>query len=252
MQFVDTHCHIHEANYPIDAEAAFQRARQAGVEKILCIGTDVESSTQAIKWAERDNVWAVVGIHPHEAVTNSFAELQKLFESHDTSKIVGIGECGLDYFYEHSPREAQITLLHQHLELAQKHNLPVSFHVREAFTDFWPIFDQYPGLRGVLHSFTDTKDNLEKALARGLYIGVNGISTFTKSEAQKNMFASIPLEKMLLETDAPFLTPVPKRGTINEPAFVTLVAKFQANLRSINLEELSQATSQNATDLFSI
>lgn len=252
MQLVDTHCHIHEQNYPLALETVLARARQAGVTKMLCVGTDVASSIQAIQQsAKYEGLWAVIGIHPHEAVTNSFEALAALMESMP-SNIVGIGECGLDYFYEHSPRAAQIPLLHQHLELAQKYNLPLSFHVREAFDEFWPIFDQYKGLRGVLHSFTDTTKHLEKALERDLYIGVNGISTFTKVSAQQAMFAAIPLEKLLLETDAPFLTPVPKRGTMNEPAFVTLVAEFQANLRSISLEELSQVTSQNASDLFSI
>ncbi|HEX6257980.1 MAG TPA: TatD family hydrolase [Candidatus Saccharimonadales bacterium] len=249
---VDTHCHVHEANYPLNADEVWQRAKLAGVEKLLCIGTDIESSKQAVAWARsHENVWAVVGIHPHEAAKESIGPLRELLAS-PNNKIVGIGECGLDYFYEHSPRDRQIALLEEHLDLAKEFNMPLSFHVREAFDDFWPIFDRYPATRGVLHSFTDSEANLKEALARGLYIGVNGISTFTKIDTQKAMFKAIPLQKLLLETDAPFLTPVPKRGTINEPAFVTLVAKFHATLRSINLQELSRATSQNASDLFSI
>lgn len=244
----DTHCHIHEASYP-DAQEALQRANEAGINRLICVGTDQKTSAEAVKFAQiHDNCWASLGIHPHEAVHDGVAKLEKLVNDN----VVAIGECGLDYFYDHSPREKQIEILHQQIELAQKYNLPLIFHVREAFDDFWPIFDQYRGLRGVLHSFTDTRANLEKALERGLYIGVNGISTFTKVDEQREMFASIPLENLLLETDAPFLTPVPKRGTVNEPAFITHIAQHIVNLRSITLEELSRATERNATTLFSL
>jgi len=184
---------------------------------------------------------AKVGVAP-----DGFTEEKK------NEKIIAIGECGLDCFYQHSSREQQIPLLHAQIELAIEHHLPLIFHVREAFDDFWPIFDQYSGLRGVLHSFTDSEANLDKALTRGLYVGVNGISTFTKDDAQKAMFARIPLQSLLLETDAPFLTPVPKRGSINEPALLTLVAQNVCDLRHITLEELSQGTSQNATRLFNL
>lgn len=166
--------------------------------------------------------------------------------------IVAIGECGLDYFYDNSPREQQFDMLHAQLELAREYDLPVIFHVREAFDDFWPIFDQYPGLRGVLHSFTDSKANMERALERGLYIGVNGISTFTKVDAQKEMFAAIPIENLLLETDAPFLTPTPKRGSINEPAYVKYVAQHAADIRGVSLDEVARVTTANATALFSL
>jgi TatD DNase family protein len=131
--------------------------------------------------------------------------------------------------------------------------LPVIFHVREAFDDFWPIFDNYEGkIRGVLHSFTDSQANMEAAIERGLYIGVNGISTFTKDEAQKEMFASIPLDKLLLETDAPFLTPTPFRGKVNEPAFVRQVAEHHAKIRGLSLDEIATATTANAHALFAL
>jgi TatD DNase family protein len=246
--FTDTHCHIHEASYP-DAEGALKRAREAGINRLICVGTDEKTSVQAVKFAQtHDNCWASLGIHPHEAAHDDVAKLETMMND----KVVAIGECGLDYFYDHSPREKQIEVLHQQIELAQKYNLPLIFHVREAFDDFWPIFDQYQGLRGVLHSFTDTRDNLEKALARKLYVGVNGISTFTKVDEQKEMFAAIPLENLLLETDAPFLTPTPKRGTVNEPAFITHVAQHFVNLQSITLTELSRATERNATNIFTL
>ncbi len=166
------------------------------------------------------------------------------------NKIVAIGECGLDYFYTHSPRVDQIKALRFQIELALQHDLPLIFHVREAFDDFWPIFDDYHGIRGVLHSFTDTQANLDKALARGLFIGVNGIATFTKNEAQIAMYRAIPLQNLLLETDAPFLTPVPLRGKMNTPANVRLVAEFLSELRGESLAGLAHATTHNAQTLF--
>lgn len=255
MLFTDTHCHIHEAGYK-DAEGARARANEVGVQRLICVGTDEVTSQEAVTFANtHDNVWASVGLHPHDAThgPQSIALLEDLIKKDKIShvgKIVAIGECGLDYFYTHSPKEAQVKMLEAQLDLAARYNLPVIFHVREAFDDFWPIFDKYQGIRGVLHSFTDSDENLEKAYARGLYVGVNGIATFTKDEAQRNMFASIPPERLLLETDSPFLTPVPHRGTLNEPAFITNVAHYIANLQAINLEELSRVTERNATTLF--
>jgi TatD DNase family protein len=248
MTFTDTHCHIHEETYA-DAEAVYLRAIEAGITRMICIGTDVTSSQRAIEFAKNhDDVWASVGIHPHEAAGNGSEELKELIDA----RVVAVGECGLDYFYEHSPREKQIETLHAQINLAIENNLPMIFHVRDAFDDFWPIFDQYQGLRGVLHSFTDSQQNLDKALERGLFIGVNGISTFTKVEEQKKMYASIPTGNLLLETDSPFLTPVPLRGIVNEPAFITHIAQHIVNLQSITLEELSRATERNATTLFSL
>jgi len=138
------------------------------------------------------------------------------------------------------------------IELAIEHNLPLIFHVREAFDDFWPILDEYESIRGVLHSYTDTQANLDKALERGLYIGVNGIATFAKSQSQLDVYRAVPLQKLLLETDAPFLTPTPYRGTINQPKRVGTIAEFVASLRGESLEQLAAATTQNAHDLFGI
>lgn len=255
MSFTDTHCHIHEARYT-DPAGALERAHLTGVKRLICVGTDEITSQEAVAFArQHDGVWASVGLHPHDATNgpDSIHILEKLIQNDinvHVGKIVAVGECGLDYFYTHSPKETQVKMLEAQLELATRYNLPVIFHVREAFDDFWPIFDKYQGIRGVLHSFTDSAENLEKAYARGLYVGVNGISTFTKDEKQRAMFASIRPDRLLLETDSPFLTPVPHRGKLNEPAFITNVAHYIANLQAINLEELSRATERNATTLF--
>lgn len=253
--FTDTHCHIHEASYH-DPDAALSRAAEHGVKRLICVGTDETTSEEAVRFAQKhETVRASVGLHPHDAsrADNSietFTNLIKTDKNPHVGKIAAIGECGLDYFYEHSPRAIQIKMFEAQLQLARDYDLPVIFHVREAFDDFWPILDQFPKTRGVLHSFTDTSANLEEALKRGFYIGVNGISTFAKEESQRKMFASIPVTSMVLETDAPFLTPIPHRGMVNEPAFITHVAHHIANLQAINLEELSRATERNATKLF--
>ena len=251
---IDTHCHIHESDYPLPIEDVMTRAYKNDVEKLICVGTDAKSSYKAVTFAHQyDNVWASLGIHPHETVTATQEQLKELHELAQEPQVVAIGEIGLDYHYAHSPKSRQIELLHAQIELALTHKLPIIFHVRSAFEDFWPIFDRYEGtIKGVLHSFTDNQENLDEALARGLFIGVNGISTFTKDEAQKQVFASIPLENLLLETDAPFLTPVPKRGTINEPAFVRYVAEHIAVQKGITLAQVAEATTRNATRLFSL
>jgi TatD DNase family protein len=246
---VDTHCHIHEPSYPLDQGEVLARAEQADVQKMICVGTSEQSSREAIAFAQaHPHIFASIGVHPHDT-KDGYAALADL--PHD--KVVAVGEIGLDYFYTHSPREVQITALKAQIDLALSRNLPIIFHVREAFDDFWPIFDSYNGkIRGVLHSFTDSHENMTAAIARGLYIGVNGISTFTKDPAQQEMFAAIPLSNLLVETDAPFLTPTPLRGKVNEPAFVEQVAEHHARIRGLSLDEVATRTSANAHALFAL
>ena len=250
--FVDTHCHIHDSEF-FSAEAAeevYRRAREANTA-MLCIGTSQPDSRAAVEFTKiHDKTWAVVGVHPHEA-KDGMADIGKLLAEKHAS-IVGIGEIGLDYYYDHSAKAEQIAALEQQLQWAVDYDLPVSFHVREAYEDFWPVFDNFHGIRGTLHSFTDSQTNLDKGFERGLYVSVNGISTFTKDAAQQKLFAGIPLERMLLETDAPFLTPAPYRGTINEPTFVKEIATFHATLRGISLRDVEVATTTNANALFRI
>jgi TatD DNase family protein len=251
---IDTHCHIHESSYPLDSLDVLQRAHDAGVGKLICVGTNEQSSREAITFASNhDEVFASVGVHPHDT-KDGWSEIEGIIRSGQPAedRLVAVGEIGLDYFYTHSPRQIQIEALEAQIELALKYNLPVIFHVREAFDDFWPLLDNFTGIRGELHSFTDTQKNLEAGLKRGLYVGVNGISTFTKDETQKATFNTIPLERLLLETDAPFLTPAPLRGKVNEPAFVKNVAEYHARVRGLSFEEIATATSANANALFAL
>jgi TatD DNase family protein len=263
---IDTHCHIHEAAYPLDVEEVIARAHQAGVMQMICVGTSETSSQAALEFASNhDGIFAAVGIHPHESQDGigQLSEIIKYATMDDLSgnspvvpaqKLVAIGEVGLDYHNDHSPHDIQAQVLKNQIELALKHNLPIIFHVREAFDDFWPIFDSFQStdqpIRGVIHSFTDDQKNANEALQRGLYIGVNGYSTFTKNDAQKVMFATLPLDRILFETDAPFLTPVPFRGKVNEPAFVRNIAIFYSQVRQISIDEIANITTTNARTLF--
>lgn len=252
MHLTDTHCHIHEADYP-DATEALKRAKEERVDRLICVGTDEITSRDAADFTARhEHTWYSIGLHPHDAKSGVKAidELRRIAQDFP-QKLVAVGECGLDYFYDNSPREDQIKMLHAQFELAQEFDLPMIFHVRNAFDDFWPMYEQYRP-HGVLHSFTDTMKNLEKALSYGLYIGVNGISTFTKDPAQKEMFTKIPLENLLLETDAPFLTPHPHRGKMNEPALLRHVAAHHAHQRGDTLTAIAAATTLNATSLFNL
>lgn len=268
MRLVDTHCHIQnivsgepsdelvESKWEkagiTDPQRVIQDAHAAGVTQLMVVGCSLRDSKRAIELAAKEpSCYASIGIHPHEAklhetkeTREDFATLAQLPEVH------AIGECGLDYYYGHSPKNSQIKLLEFQLQAAQDHDLPVIFHVRDAYEDFWPVFDQFQGLRGVLHSYTDTQANLNKALDRGLYIGLNGIMTFTKDQKQREMAAQVPLLNLLLETDAPFLTPAPHRGRICTPKYVVDTAKFLCQLRGESLERMAAATTHNAKELF--
>ncbi|HPR10374.1 MAG TPA: TatD family hydrolase [Candidatus Saccharibacteria bacterium] len=252
MEFIDTHCHIHEPDYKLPEKEARERAAAAGVDTIICVGTDVTTSSQAVMYAsDKPTVWASIGLHPHDAKlgNDAFTALAQLLPN---KNIVAIGECGLDYFYNHSDKKDQFAALENQMQLAQDNTLPMIFHVREAFDDFWPIYDNFSRLKGVVHSFTDTTTQLDKALNRDLYIGLNGIMTFTKDQKQLAAAKAVPLERLLLETDAPFLTPKPLRGKINEPKNVSITAEFLAQLRGEELSTLAAATTKNARQLFGL
>lgn len=268
IELTDTHCHIHEAQLASlsgdpthalwakasdpDPDAMIARAVVQGVTRLICVGCTLADSQRAVDFVrDRPNCWASIGLHPHDAKDGQ-AALDGLANLAGAPKVVAVGEIGLDYFYQHSDKSDQQKALRFQIELALSHNLPIIFHVREAFDDFWPIFDEYTGIRGVLHSFTDNYTNYQQAMQRNLSIGINGIMTFTKLSEQLQIAQDIPLQKLLLETDAPFLTPKPHRGKVNEPAHTRLVAEFLADLRGISVEDLAAQTTKNALTLFSL
>lgn len=244
---VDSHCHLHDREFfsAEEAEAALERARKAGAEKIICIGTSHEDSLAAREFAStHENVYWTYGIHP-EMAGRGLAE--PIFSDAGLfSHPVAIGEVGLDYHYEGYDRAAQIRLFEQILQLATDNDLPLSFHVREAFEDFFGVVANFPKARGVVHSFTDSKKVLKRILeTTDFYVGVNGLATYST-------LPTPPLERILLETDAPFLAPIPHRGEKNEPAYVAEVAKWLSGKLEIPLEEVTEVTTRNTCKLFGL
>lgn len=251
---IDTHAHIHFDEYRDELEQIFENALENDVTKIFCVGVNDEDSGQALAVARAfKNTYAIVGLHPSEADRGyeALEEIQRLVEL-DREKVIGIGECGLDYYREGYDKQSQERALRFQIELALDNDLPLAFHVRDAFDDFFEILDDYEGVRGLVHCFSSGVDELDKALERGLYISLNGIMTFTKDPVQLMAAKKLPLQRLLLETDCPFLAPVPKRGQRNEPANVLFTAQFLANLRGEDLETLKKQTSANTLELFGI
>ena len=214
------------------------RAHEAGIKKIICIGTSPEDSLAARDFASsHENVYWTYGVHPDE-VGKKTATFKK------DERLVAIGEVGLDYHHDGSNREAQIKLFEEMLQLALDRDLPVSFHVREAFDDFFAVTANFPKVRGVVHSFTDSKKNLKRILdGTEFFIGVNGLATYST-------LPTPPLERILLETDAPFLTPKPFRGIINEPAYVSEIATWLSEKLGQKFEIIERETTKNARELF--
>jgi TatD DNase family protein len=240
---IDSHCHLHDREFFTDEEAekALNKAHDAGVKKIICIGTSREDSLMARDFVSaHKNVYWTYGVHPEHA--GSEEQLKYNFEVLP----VAIGEVGLDYHYEGYERKAQIRLFEEMLQLAVDYELPVSFHVREAFDDFFPVVKNFPTVKGVVHSFTDSKKVLKRILNETeFYIGVNGLATYSTLPVP-------PLERILLETDAPFLAPVPYKGEKNEPAYVAEVAKWLAGKLGIEAKTITGTTTSNVEGLFKI
>ena len=239
---VDSHCHLHDYKFfsAEQAEECLARAREAGVEKIICIGTDPDDSLAACDFAEKhDGVYWTYGTHPSEIAKNH-SKFRK------DSRLVAIGEVGLDYHYENYDQDSQIRLFEEMLQLAIDNDLPVSFHIREAFHDFFPIIANFPQIRGVVHSFTDSKKVLKRILNEtDFYVGVNGLATYSTLPLP-------PIERILLETDAPFLAPVPHRGDRNEPAYIADIARWLAERLEIPVSQVAEATTANVGKLFRI
>lgn len=254
-EFVDTHCHIQFNEYKLDPDKVITEAASKGVTRLICVGCAPEDSQLGVELAAKHkNVWASVGIHPHEAqkYINDKKSLSKLRSLAKQPKVVAIGEIGLDYYYKHSPKKDQIKLLRYQLKIANELDLPVIFHVREAFDDFFEVLSDFKHTRGVIHSFTADTAVLYKCIEKGLYIGLNGIMTFTKDNDQLTAAKEVPSNRLVLETDAPFLTPVPFRGTICQPMHVVSTAQFLAELRDETVEDLAKKTTNNAKRLFKL
>lgn len=252
---VDSHCHLDFPDLAEDLDDVVARAHRAGVGHMLTICTHVTRFERVLATARRfDSVDCTVGIHPHEAGREPETSAETLMALAQDPKVVGFGETGLDYFYEHSPREAQQRSFREHLRAAREADLPVIVHTRDADADTARIlreeYDRGP-FRGLIHCFSSGPELAETAVEMGLAVSISGIVTFKKAEALRETVRAIPLDHLLVETDAPYLAPVPKRGKRNEPAFTVHTAAVVAEVKGITAEELATATTDTFFRLFS-
>lgn len=249
---IDSHCHLDFHDFDRDRDEVFQRASEAGVGKIINPGSDFASCQRAVDLAERySEVFAAVGIHPHDAqqiTKESLAELRVMLNN---PKTVAIGEIGLDYFKMHNEKTLQKEAFIRQLELAKEFDKPLIIHAREANADILEILDKY-SFRGVFHCFGSDWNFAQQVLARGFLIGITGIVTYPNAKNIQEVARNVPLEKLLIETDAPFLAPQKYRGQRNEPAFVTEVAQKIAELKGVPIAKIVAATTRNAENLFSM
>lgn len=249
----DTHTHLHFEQYAADLSEVIDRAYSAGVEKILTLGTDLSSCRQTIQIARRfDKVYAAVGIHPTDIFRSQSDDLPLIKElASAENKVVAIGEIGLDLYWKEVPLQRQLPVFEKMLEIANDLQLPVVIHNRNAHPEMRSIFEQQgiDHLKGVMHSFSGSADDAQYYLSMGLHISFTGVITF-KNYSELEVVKSIPVNRLLLETDSPFLTPVPKRGKRNEPAFVQYVAMKLAEIHGIDLQKMKEITGYNAQKLF--
>ena len=251
---VDSHCHLDFPDYAGDVEAVVARARAAGVGVCVSIGTELERFAGVRAVAERfPDVWCSVGIHPHEAEKEPLAGPARLLAEAAHPKVVAIGETGLDYFYEHAPRAAQAQNFRIHIAAGRQAQLPVIVHTRDADDDTIALLEEEMGqgaFTGLIHCFTGTQKLADAALALGFYISVSGIATFKNSGNLRDILKTVPLDRLLVETDAPYLAPMPHRGKTNEPAFVVHTARMLAELKGVSESALAAATTENFFRLF--
>jgi TatD DNase family protein len=252
--FIDSHCHLNYKGLVEDQAGVLVRARAAGVDAMLNISTRASEWDDVLGAAEREpDVWASVGVHPHDADTHEDVETQTLVERTRHPRVVGIGESGLDFYYDKSDRDRQRASFRAHIAAARETGLPIIVHTRDAEDDTHRILAEEMdagAFTGVIHCFTASADFARKALDLGLYISISGIVTFKNARDLQDTARTLPADRLLIETDSPFLAPVPHRGKPCEPAFVADTARFLADLRGEPLEALAASTSANFRTLF--
>jgi len=253
VRLVDSHGHVDGEKFDGDRAEVLARARAAGVERFVTIGTgeDLPKIRRAVDLAEREpDVFATVGVHPHDAARIEPAWWGELESWARLPRVVGVGETGLDYHYDHSPRDAQKAAFREHVRLARRVGKPVVCHVRDAHADTLAILEEEKAEEGVIHCFTGGPDDARAYAARGFYVSFSGIITFKTAEPIRAAVAEVPLDRILIETDCPFLAPVPMRGKRNEPAFIVHTAETVARAAGVPLETLAEATVANSFRLF--
>jgi len=254
--WIDTHCHVYDERTPGGADASIDNAHAQGIDKIIVIGTDAATTTQALAIAARhDNVWATVGLHPHDSKlgVDTVVPFVDGLDAQDLAarKIVAIGECGLDFYYDHSERDVQREAFAQQISLAKQLDLSLVIHTRNAWPDTFDVLDA-EGMpeRVIFHCFTGDEAEARAAVERGAWLSFSGIVTFAKADDIRRAAKFCPADKLLTETDAPWLAPVPHRGKENEPALVRVVGECLAQVRGESAEQIARTTVRNAHEAF--
>lgn len=254
--FIDSHAHLDDKRFDEDRDILIEGLKDNGIDIAINIGADLQTSINSVELSKKyGHIYASVGIHPHSADEADDIALKKIKELADNEKVVAIGEIGLDFYYDNSPRDEQRKCFKEHLRLAKELNLPVVIHSREASQETFDIIQEAQDgtLRGVMHCYSGSVEMAEEYINKlGFYISIGGPVTFKNARIVKEVAQFVPLDKLLIETDCPYLTPEPYRGKRNEPMYVKYTAAEIAKLRGITVEELAEATSRNARELFKI
>jgi len=252
---IDSHCHLDHEPLLSDLSNVLKRSKNIGIKKLLTISTSFESFSRIKDIVNKDEIiYGTVGIHPHESDTNTITKSEIVKSLKENPKIIGIGETGLDYYYNNSDKEKQISSFKTHIEAAIECDVPIIIHSRDAEDDTFNILNEYKehNPRILMHCFTGSKKFSEKLLTLNSYFSASGIITFKKSLELQDTFKNLPLEKLLIETDSPFLAPVPKRGKINEPSYLKYTLEHMAKIKNIPPQEMELITSRNFKKLFEV
>ena len=250
---IDSHCHLDHEPLLSDLPNVLQRSRDVGIKKLLTISTSFESFSRVKELVNRDEmIYGTIGIHPHESSTNIITAKEIIDNLSDNKKIIGIGETGLDFYYNNSEKDKQISSFKEHIEASIKTKIPLIVHSRNAENETFEILNEYKNeqIKILMHCFTGSKKFSEKLLSLNSYFSASGIITFKNSIDLQETFKSIPAENILIETDSPFLAPVPNRGKKNEPSFIDFTASKLAEIKSISKKELIELTTNNFNKLF--
>lgn len=251
---VDSHCHLDFDDFEGDLEEIIEKAKEYNVSTILNAGNNIGELENQLKISEKyPFIYTAAGVHPHNASEYQDIKAEDIIAKTKHKKVVGIGECGLDYYYDYSPRDTQIRVFLEHVKAAQKTGLPLIIHNRDSDEDMINILsEQYKiaPFNGELHCFSSTKKLADFALSIGFYLSASGMITFNKTAELREIFANAPIDRLLIETDAPFLAPVPKRGKRNQPAYVYYVAEKLAQIRDMTFDEIADITTNNFFNLF--
>ena len=254
MNLVDSHCHLDNPKFAADIDGVMERAAKAGVNRMLSIGTgegplDMDCALKVA--ARHENVFATAGIHPHDASKADHASFALLTTLIREPKCLAVGEIGLDFHYDFSPRDIQQEVFYRQMEIAMDARKPIIIHTREAWTETLRMLrEQWQGGPGIFHCFTGTADEALEAVDLGFYVAFGGVLTFPKSDSVREAARLVPMDRLLLETDAPYLAPLPHRGKRNEPAFTAFTAQKLAEVRQCSTDEIAERTTRNFNDLF--